>query len=114
MNILDNAKKHFDEISGTLRKIEVPEWGDESGPAVIYAKPMNMVQKSEVIALVNADKMGESLFLKIFHMARNESGTRQFKRTDSDTFLKEVDPDVMSTIAMKLDSELNDEKIRKN
>lgn len=114
MDILKNAKEHFNEISGTLRKIEVPEWGDESGPAVIYAKPLNMAQKSEIFALSNADKLGESLFLKIYHMARNEDGSRIFKRTDSSTFLIDIDPDIVSNVAIRLDSELSEEDIRKN
>ena len=114
MNILENAKNHFSEMAGALRKIEVPEWGDSSGPAIIYSKPLNMVQKAEIHALSSVDKLAESLFLKIYHMARNEDGSRMFKRSDQEAFLKEIDPDVVSKVAIKLDSKVSDEDIRKN
>jgi len=114
MDILTNAKKHFDEISGVLSKIEVPEWGDDSGPAVIYSKPINMTQKSEMYGLQEQNKFDEYMFLQLFHMARNKDGIRLFRREDRDDFMKRVDPDVMSSVVNKLKNELTAEEIEKN
>ena len=114
MNILENAKNHFKEISRGLSKIEVKEWGDKSGPAVIYSKPMNMTQKSEAYSLQEQNKFDEYMFIQLYHMARKEDGARYFNRDDKDTILKEIDPNVLSLVVSKLKNELTAEEIEKN
>lgn len=109
MSLLDNAVKHFDSIQRNTVKIEVPEWD-----CTIYAKPMNMMQKSEMVALYTQDKVGEAVATKLYHMARDEAGARLFTRDDIKGLMTKADPQVMQRVASKMEIDPDIEAIEKN
>lgn len=109
MPLIDNAINHFNSIQRKTVEIDVPEWG-----CTIYAKPMNMMQKSEVVALYTENELGKAVATKLYHMARDESGARLFSRDDINGLMTKADPKVMQRIASKMEVDPDLETIEKN
>ena len=40
MSAIDRAKAHFKSLQ--IKAIEVPEWGDENGPLIVYVEPFTL------------------------------------------------------------------------
>ena len=49
MSAIDRAVAHFNAIE--IRSLSVEEWGDESGPLVIYAKPLTLNESQKLYRL---------------------------------------------------------------
>ena len=99
MNILDNAKNHFDNL-GT-KKIEVPEWGDENGPAFIYAEPCTLADKGKIKKRSEKDEIDALAYILILK-AQDAQGNKLFTLEDKHALKTKVDPDVLSRIASEM------------
>lgn len=96
MSILDNAKQHFSEKE--VKHIEVPEWGDENGPLIIYAEPLTLQDKQKIYKKA---KEGEliSLAYVLIWFAKDKDGEKLFTIEDKRTLLNAVDPNVLARAA---------------
>jgi hypothetical protein len=100
MSILDRAKAHFE--TQEVKRIEVPEWGDESGnPAIIMSEPFTLADRKSLIKFAQDDDM-EFLVRLIIMKALDESGNKIFDLSDKPTLMNKVDPNVLLKIANQI------------
>jgi len=102
MNILANAKQHFNERRKLKGPIEVKEWGDENGPAKIYYQVPNMQERSEIFKFVQDGGL-EGVVMTLILIARDESGAPIFTGAQKDELMRSVDPDIVSRIVNHMD-----------
>lgn len=96
--ILEKARAHFSNMQ--RRVIEVPEWGDDDGPAKIYAPALTLADRQKIEKRSNNDPVAR-LVNTIIHAAQNEDGTRMFA-DDASTrraFEREIEPAIVARIA---------------
>jgi len=100
--IIDRVTGHFDAVG--LRQIEVPEWGDEAGPLIIYAEPMTLAEKTAVNKAVEASGKGaHALFVEVLVLkARDEHGEPMFDKGDKPVLRTRADAAVVERIALKI------------
>jgi hypothetical protein len=90
---LAKATEHFrNKLNGTMQVVEVPEWDNLK----IYYKDTNTLkEQAKLIELAQQNKVVEALVETLIVKARNEDGTKMFSALDKNTFLNEVDPNVV-------------------
>lgn len=104
MSILANGKKHFSRLREDIRVIEVPEWGDDSGPAKIYFKPiMNMYEKSVLFNSYNQDRIAY-LVDEIIERSLDVDGKKLFHEADKTDLMYGVSESVVTRIAAEMGS----------
>lgn len=99
MKAIDRAKEHYSRLAGQPTRIEVPEWGDDDSPLVIFATPLTLYER---MRLQRSNKSGsdieaavELLILK----AQDAQGNAVFSREDKNELLRGVDSKVIGRIA---------------
>ena len=109
---IEFATEHFS--SQKVRKIVVPEWKDSSGKSLeIFVKPMTLAEKRRLYKGTKADDVGVLVDL-IIMKARDEDNNRLYSPDDKDTFLFQVDPDVLSRVAEEIMVAPTPEDLEKN
>lgn len=103
MDILDNAKAHFSaKLDGGLLSLEVPEWGKDGKPAIIYFKAsLSLKERDPIYQLMRQgtlDMFAEVLIIR----ALNEDGKPVFKKIDKGELMRRVDPDVIIRVAKEI------------
>ena len=99
MDVIENAKQHFREKK--TKHIEVPEWGDENGPLIIYAEPLTLNDKSRVYEKTKDDELLALAYVLIW-FARDKDGKNLFTVEHKHALLNAVDPNVLSGIANRI------------
>ena len=99
MNILKNAKAHFQEkINDDLDYVDVPEWGEDGEPArIYYRKVMSLKTQNEI----NKHAQNGSLeaFIEILiRRSLDADGKRLFSARNTTEFMQFVDPSVMGRV----------------
>lgn len=95
--ILDRAKAHFDNKE--IRRIEVPEWGDDNGnPAIITAEPFTLADRKTLLKFAKEDEV-EFYVRLIIMKAMDESGQKVFDLSDKPVLMNKVDPAVLIRLA---------------
>lgn len=99
MSILDQAKKHYqDVLSSDPKPIEIPEWGGQ-----YFVRPQISVKKKmEIQAKLTGDKMDEGLALTLIYYMINGNGDACFKKADMVEICRSVDPDVLIRVASEI------------
>jgi hypothetical protein len=104
--VLDQATAHFrNKISGEMKSIKVPEWGDEE---IFYKSANTLQEESRLLKLAQEGKTVEALVETLITKARNKDGTKMFKMADKPTFMSEVDPGVLIRVCGEMNAD-NDE-----
>jgi len=101
MSALEKATEQFrDLISGELKFVEVPEWGESPDkPLKIYYKPvLNFKAQHKILALFKQDRDDEAVCQSLIIKALDEDGKHIFQQTDMQSLLREVHPDVVQRI----------------
>ena len=96
--ILEKARAHFANMQ--RRVIEIPEWGDDDGPAKVYAPALTMADRQKIERRSKDDPVAR-LINTIIHAAQNEDGTRMFS-DDAVTrraFEREIEPRIVARLA---------------
>lgn len=100
MSILDRAKAHFE--SQEIKRIEVPEWTDESGnPTVIFSEPFTLDERKKLIKFAKEDDM-EFVTRLVIMKALNEDGSKVFSLSDKPTLMNKVDPQIVMRLANEI------------
>ena len=100
MSILGRAKAHYE--SQGIRKLEVPEWCDESGrPTILYSTPVTMNDRKALRTAANGDE-AEFMVRLLILKCTLEDGSKAFDLSDKPTLMKEVDPNVIQRIAAQI------------
>jgi hypothetical protein len=96
MKAIENAKRHFDSLG--IKKIEVPEWGDEGQPLIIYAKPLTLAEMSRLQKYAK-DNDVELMAHCIIQKALDENMEKIFDLGDKHDLMHHVDKDVLARVA---------------
>jgi hypothetical protein len=96
MTPIEKAKQHFKCMERA--RIEVTEWGDESGPLVIFAKPMNVEDRNYTIERAGGTNL-KALVYTVVRMAEDEAGNKLFSIEDVHALRYSVDSSVLARVA---------------
>lgn len=100
MAAIDRAKAHFADFG--VQSMEVPEWGDESGPLVIFWQPLTLAEKQKLHNLGEANgyvaRLADCLVMK----ALDAQGKPIFTIDDKVTLRRAVDPDVIARVVTRM------------
>jgi hypothetical protein len=99
MHIIEKAKSHFKNQN--INKIEVPEWGENGQPFVIFSTPFTLAEKDKIFKGSQESSMKvlvDCLILK----AKDEKGDPIFTLEHKRDLLNSVDPDVIVRIANEM------------
>ncbi|MBO6759276.1 MAG: hypothetical protein JJ902_23335 [Roseibium sp.] len=111
MSAIDLAKAHYQRIGRT--RIEVPEWGPDGEPFVIYATPMTVFHREQIRDMGNAESP-QNLIDTLIYKAQDENGGPVFTAKDRHDLLTKVDGRVVSRIALEIMAGPSDEVLEKN
>ena len=99
MHIIEKAKAHFKDK--TVNVIEVPEWGDDGKPFLIYSTPFTLAEKDKIFKGSQESSLKvlvDCLILK----AKDQKGDPLFTLEHKRDLLNSVDPDVIVRIANEM------------
>jgi hypothetical protein len=96
MSILDRAKSHFE--SKEIKRIEVPEWGENGEPAIITAEPFTLSDRKSLLKYAREDEV-EFYVRLVIMKAMDESGKKIFDLSDKPILMTKVDPEVIIRLA---------------
>ena len=101
MSVIESVVAHFE--AKEIKKIEVPEWGNVSGPLLVYGKPITLSQKAKLARLSKNEASGlELLAYALIELAKDSAGNPLFTLEDKRKLMTSADPDVMSRVASQL------------
>lgn len=96
MSVLDTAKAHFS--AQEMRCIEVPEWGEENAPLLIFSKPFTLAEKQRLYKNAKDSEL-EVLVYTLILKALDSEGNKLFSLEDKHVLMHKVDPDVLTRVA---------------
>jgi hypothetical protein len=95
MDAIERAKAHFNNQE--IKSMEVEEWSDESGPLVIYAKPLTLNETQKLYKLAKDDDLA-LLAYAIINKALNADGEKLFTLDNKQALMNNVDVAVLTKI----------------
>jgi len=111
MHIIEKAKSHFKNKN--VNVIEVPEWGEEGKPFLIYSTPFTLAEKDKIFKGSQESSLKvlvDCLILK----SKDEKGDSLFTLEHKRDLLNSVDPDVIVRIANEMISTATVDETIKN
>ena len=111
MRAIDRAKDHFNSLQ--VKRIEVPEWGDEKGPFVIYSKPFTLRDQGKLQMATKNSNESEMLAELLVMKALDEKGDSLFTIEDKMSLKTQVDASVLARIASQI-MMVNPSELEKN
>lgn len=99
--ILENARQHFARMA--KQSFDVPEWGDDTGPARIYFDPLSLAARQRIENRAKGNASARLALVVILH-AKDADGKPIFP-DDAATrraFDAEIDPAVTARIAARI------------
>ena len=101
MTIIDRAKAHFKSLH--VKAIEVAEWGDENGPAVLYVEPFSLKDKAKLqsvsrFSCSEVDALVELIVLKCL----DKDGNKVFTIEDKHALRNSIDATVIERISTEI------------
>ena len=111
MKAIERAKAHFDSLD--VKKIVVPEWGDDNAPLEIYAKPLTLQETSKLYAMAKDNEMTMLAYVLIYK-ALDANGDQIFSLEDKQTLLTKVDRNVLIRVSNEIMAEQPEEEVKKS
>lgn len=99
VKVIDNVVAHFD--SQDTFSFEVPEWGDDNGPLVIYVKPLTLQESKKLYAMSNNVDL-EVMVYSIITKALDSQGNNLFTIADKDKLMNHADVTVLAEVSAKI------------
>lgn len=101
MSAIDRAKAHFKSLQ--IKTIEVPEWGDENGPLIVYVEPFTLKDKARLQAVTRlgnseADTLVELLVMKCL----DKEGGKIFTIEDKPVLRNMVDASILERVSTEI------------
>lgn len=107
-NPIDKMTSHFrQKISGDMSKVYVEEWDT----TIWYKISNTLKEEGELIKLAQEGKTVEALVETLITKARNEDGTKMFKKVDKVTMMNEVDPAVLIRVVGEMNDAAGDSNV---
>lgn len=108
LSIINNATRHLKEGRKDLMCIEVPEWGDDSGPAKIYYYPViSCADKARVLQAHESDPV-DALIMTLIVRGLDENGERLFRPPQRQQLRRVLDAKVVARIVTEMEGETDD------
>ncbi len=99
-SLIGRATDHYKQKP--LKRIEVPEWGDDEGPAVLFAEPFTLRDQAKIATITKnqpeAEILAELLIMKLI----DEDGNKVFTVEDKPALRTQVDAQVVARIANQI------------
>ncbi len=111
MKAIDRAKAHFNSLE--VKKIVVPEWGDDNAPLEIYAKPLTLQETSKLYRMAQEDDMAMLAYVLIYK-ALDSNGDQIFSLEDKQTLLTKVDRNVLIKVSNEIMAEKPADEVKKS
>jgi len=100
MSAIDSAKAHFAGFG--IQQLEVPEWGEDGKPLIVYWKPMTLAEKQRLATVGEQDgylaRLADCLILK----GLDAEGKKLFTLEHKHALRHSVDPDVLARIVTRM------------
>lgn len=96
MSLIDRMKAHFTDIG--VRHIEVPEWGEDGKPLLVYFRPMTLAEKQKLLSIGERDGLVARLADALVMKAMDAEGKKLFTVEDKHALRNQVDPDVLARV----------------
>ncbi len=109
--LIEKAKEHFENKDRKV--IEVPEWGDDTGPAKIFAKPLTRSETSKLYKMSKDDNLTMMAYVLIYK-ALDENGDKLFDLGDKNAFVNSVDREILISVATQIMGQETLEETKKN
>jgi len=110
--IIDRARLHFS--ASEQRHVEVPEWGDEGAPLVVYFTPLTLSEKQLIVNRSQAEGSVAAQAHVLVMKARHADGKPMFDLEDKRALLTSVAPAVVERIAETILASATPEDAEKN
>ena len=95
-SVIDNVVAHFD--AQEIKTLNVPEWGDDEGPLVIYTKPLTLQESKRLYKMANNSDL-EVMVYAIITKALDKEGNKIFTVADKDALMNKADINVLAEVA---------------
>ena len=99
-DVIDRAKSHFSDFG--IQSLEVPEWGEEDRPLVVYWKPMTIAEKQTLHTVGERDGYVARLVDCLIMKALDSDGKKLFTLENKHSLRHSVDPDVIARIVHRM------------
>lgn len=100
MRAIDRAKDHFNSLH--VKRIEVPEWGDDKGPFIVYSKPFTLRDQGKLQVVSKSSNESEMLADLLIMKALDEKGDPLFTIEDKVALRTNVDASILARIAAEI------------
>jgi hypothetical protein len=97
---IDRAKAHFTDLG--VQRQEVPEWGEEGKPLVVYWRPMNLAQKQKIQHIGEREGWIARLADALIMLATDADGKKLYTIEDKHALRHNVDPDVLARVVTRM------------
>ncbi len=111
MKAIERAKAHFDSLD--VKKILVPEWGDDDAPLEIYTKPLTLQETSKLYTMSQDNEMTMLAYVLIYK-ALDANGDQIFSLEDKNTLLNKVDRNVLIRVSNQIMAEKPEKEVKKS
>jgi len=111
LKAIERAKAHFDSLD--IKKINVPEWGEDGQSLLIYSKPLTLQETSKLYRMAQDDDMAMLAYVLIYK-ALDENGEKIFSLEDKQTLLTKVDRNVLIRVSNEIMAEKSPDEVKKN
>lgn len=112
MGVIDRMKAHFTDIG--VRHVEVPEWGEDGKPLVVYFRPMTLAEKQKLMTIGEREgyvaRLADALVMK----AMDAQGKKLFTIEDKQALRNQVDPDVLARVVRDMMASPSEEEMGKD
>jgi hypothetical protein len=99
-SIIGRATDHYKQKP--LRRIEIPEWGDDEGPLVVFAEPFTLRDQAKIATVTKNQPESEVLAELLIMKLIDEDGNKIFTVEDKHALRTQVDAQVVARIATQV------------
>lgn len=110
--IIDRARAHY-QAHGT-QSIEVPEWGEDGQPLIVYWTPVTMSERQRVVSRAADGKSADAMAHAVILKAMDAQGKPMFSIEDKHALMNLVDSSVVERLANALMGTVSVEDMEKN
>ena len=101
VSVVDRITAHYE--SQGLKQINVPEWGDEDGPLVIFFAPFTIKDQGRIdFATRNSESTLDAIIEVLVQKALDEDGAKMFNAGDKRVLRDRADAEVVSRICNQI------------
>lgn len=100
MRVIERATAHFK--SKSVKKIEVPEWGDENEPLIIYIEPFTLKDQGRLQNATKGSSESEALAELLVLKCLDSEGNKMFTIEDKPALRSKVDANIIARVASQI------------